>query len=375
MKKAIGLLIAAVLLCGCGAKDTKEAAVEKDSGQKLEQTSIKHASAIKDDTCYKYQRSLLDKHLRDDYDRLYGAMVHSDDKVLLDCSMPYVMRLFDAVTFDHPELFWANYSYDYEESRDKDQVTLYPSYEYSISDQKDLQQQVDAIVNPLLKQARAKKSEYAQVKFLFDWIIDHTEYENVEEDNQNMLSVFLNGKAVCAGYSKSFKYMLDQLKIPNAIILVQVKEDPEEYHVINMVQMDKQWYYIDPTFGDIKVEKSYKDFRYAYFAMTSKEMLNIYTPQQDYKKTSAYKDSYFYRNGSYITQYDEGAIVNIIQSNLSNPNPCLAIKCGNVQTYEKVKQLLKSQHIFDLFAQAGFNPQEFEYYDVKENYCFFLNYW
>ncbi|MFQ7536041.1 MAG: hypothetical protein ACLRL6_01000 [Clostridium sp.] len=34
-----------------------------------------------------------------------------------------------------------------------------------------------------------------------------------------------------------------------------------------------------------------------------------------------------------------------------------------------------SQHIFDLFQSAGYNPQEFEYYSLDENYCFFLNYW
>ena len=63
------------------------------------------------------------------------------------------------------------------------------------------------------------RSDYERVKLLYDWIIDRSDYVNKEENNQNMLSVFLDKKAVCAGYSKSFKYLLDQLHIPNAIIL------------------------------------------------------------------------------------------------------------------------------------------------------------
>lgn len=375
MKPYVGILLTSLFLFGCSATQKEAEQDLRDPSVELKQTSIRNSTAIDDDTCYKYQRSLLHENLQDDYDRLYGALLHHEASVLLDCSMPYVMTLFDAVTFDHPELFWSNYEYNYKESADKKSVTLYPSYAYDKKESAALQKQVDAVASPLLQKAREKQGDYEKVKFLYDWIIDHTDYVNKEENNQNMLSVLLDQKAVCAGYSKSFKYLLDQLDIPNAVILVQVIENPDEYHVVNMVQMDKAWYYLDPTFGDIKIEKSYANYRYAYFGMTSEEMENIYTPQQEIKKTTAVKDSFFYHEGAYLKGYDEDQITAIIASNINNPNPCLAIKCNSRQTYEHVKQLLRSQHIFDLFENAGYNPQEFEYYSLDENYCFFLNYW
>lgn len=375
MKRYVGILLTSLVLFGCSATQKTEVKEQKDPAVELKQTSIQNSKAINEDTCYKYQRSLLHENLQDDYDRLYGALLHHESSVLLDCSMPYVMKLFDAVTFDHPELFWSNYEYNYKESDDKESVTLYPSYAYDQEETAKLQKQVDAVAAKILQEAEAKQTDYERVKLLYDWIIDRSDYVNKEENNQNMLSVFLDKKAVCAGYSKSFKYLLDQLHIPNAIILVQVIENPEEYHVINMVQMDKQWYYLDPTFGDIKIEKSYNNYRYAYFAMTSEEVENIYVPQQEIKQTAAYKDSFFYQRDAYLKGYDENQIIAIIASNINNPDPCLAIKCDSIQTYEQVKQLLRSQHVFDLFQSAGYNPQEFEYYSLDENYCFFLNYW
>ena len=59
---------------------------------------------------YQESREIMSNY---DYDRLYGALLHHEASVLLDCSVPYVMTLFDAVTFDHPELFWSNYEYNY----------------------------------------------------------------------------------------------------------------------------------------------------------------------------------------------------------------------------------------------------------------------
>ena len=237
MKRYGIILLTSLILFGCSATQKAEEKEQKDPAVELKQTSIQNSKAINEDTCYKYQRSLLHENLQDDYDRLYGALLHHESSVLLDCSMPYVMKLFDAVTFDHPELFWSNYEYNYKESDDKESVTLYPSYAYDQEETANLQKQVDAVAEEILQKAEAKQTDYERVKLLYDWIIDRSDYVNKEENNQNMLSVFLDKKAVCAGYSKSFKYLLDQLHIPNAIILVQVIENPEEYHVLSLIHI------------------------------------------------------------------------------------------------------------------------------------------
>ena len=118
MKPYVGILLTSLLLFGCSATQKEAEQDLRDPSVELKQTSIRNSTAIDDDTCYKYQRSLLHENLQDDYDRLYGALLHHEASVLLDCSVPYVMTLFDAVTFDHPELFWSNYEYNYKVSED-----------------------------------------------------------------------------------------------------------------------------------------------------------------------------------------------------------------------------------------------------------------
>lgn len=372
--KKLGLLLLSLLLCGCSdiSPSNKK---EKSENEILEETSVKNKKLLKEDTCAKLNKEFLDKSLWDDYDRLYGAMKNSEFKVRLNCSPTEVESIFDAVSFDHPELFWADYDYSSLPMENDTYTIVYPTYTYEGADIEAAQKRVDDVVNPLIEELEALPDDYEKVRQVYDFIIDRTEYIDHEKNNQNMLSVLLDGEAVCAGYSKSMKYILDKLQIPNAIILVKVTKEPDEYHVVNMVEMDGEYYYLDPTFGDIKVEKSYANYRYAYFGMTSEEMLNIYTPQQEYKETKAIKDSYFYREDAYMESYDEDKIISIIRNNLKDPNPCLFIKCKNKDIYQQTKKTMDSQHIFDLFQAAGYTPSQFQYYYLDENYCFFINYW
>lgn len=374
MKKTILLFLCVLILSGCSTS-IKEETPKKSDSEQLEEKTIQNKKLIKNDTCSKLSKDFLDKSLWDDYDRLYGALKESQFKVRLNSNPTYVSRIFDAVTFDHPELFWVDYDYTSMPMENESYTIVYPTYTYEGNAIEETQKQVDAVVNPLIKKMEKLPNDYEKVKAVYDYVIDRTEYIDKEKNNQNMLSVLLDGEAVCAGYSKSMKYLLDKLSIPNAILLVKVTKEPDEYHVINMVQMDGEYYYMDPTFGDIKIEKSYANYRYAYFGMTSKEMLNIYTPQQEYKKTSAVKDSYFYQEDAYMESYDENKIISLIQRNLKDPNPCLFLKCRNKEVYEQTKETMDSQHIFDLFQAAGYSPSQFQYYYLDDTYCFFINYW
>lgn len=379
MKRNLCLLLIPLLLCGCSAlQDGSKKNEQKATASltELKETSEKNSERIKDDACYSYRRFQLEKELQDDYDRLYGAIYNHEEEVLVECDSSDVLeQLFTAVTYDHPELFWTNNEYKYRENDEKNSFTMIPSYAYDANQSSELQKQVDAEAEPILKKAQSMASDYEKVKCLYDWIIDETTYVNKKENNQNMLSMLLDKKAVCAGYSKAFKYLLDALKIPNAILQVQVKEKPEEYHVINMVMMDNEWYYLDPTAGDIKVKETYANYRYAYFAMTSKEIEALYIPLQEYEESDAYKNTFFYQKGAYLESYDENRIIEIITDNVNDPDPCLAIKCSDQDTYEAVQQLFQTQHIFELFDLAGYSPHEFEYYSLDDIQCFFLNYW
>lgn len=63
---------------------------------------------------------------------------------------------------------------------------------------------------------------------------------------------FCSKIAVCEGYAKGFKVMMDKLNIPCVEVVGYVQNDDGglESHAWNYVQVDNKWYLVDPTFSD-----------------------------------------------------------------------------------------------------------------------------
>ena len=68
------------------------------------------------------------------------------------------------------------------------------------------------------------KDDYEKAKKLYELLIDNVDYRANAEYNQNILSVFLNEKTVCAGYAKAYKYLLDQIEIPCMVLTGNVDD-------------------------------------------------------------------------------------------------------------------------------------------------------
>nr|WP_258176930.1 transglutaminase domain-containing protein [Mycoplasma leachii] len=66
--------------------------------------------------------------------------------------------------------------------------------------------------------------------------------------NQNAHSALVKLKTVCTGYAKGLKLILEELGIPCKFIEGQSKrEEFAAKHAWNLVQIDNEWYHVDPT--------------------------------------------------------------------------------------------------------------------------------
>jgi len=115
-------------------------------------------------------------------------------------------------------------------------------------------------------------SEYEQVKYVHDWMIDYLEYDTTYQkaDIHNVYGAFANGKAVCEGYARSFKYILDGLGIENVLVSGTATNSSgvTETHAWNYVKIDGKWYAIDITWDDPIIKgggKLTEELRYQYF--------------------------------------------------------------------------------------------------------------
>lgn len=361
MKYMFSIFIILTMLCsGCSQVNTNK----EDVTPVIE---IKQKDLV-----YQYHRNNLNQNEQEIYDTIYQGVLSLQTEIHLSCDEETLSDILLMVCNDHPELFWLNTKYEY--SITDEDIIFYPNYTYTAEEIKEKQKEADAVSQSIIEQVQTLSSDYEKVVFLYDWIINETDYIDGTENNQNMLSVLLDHQAVCAGYSESLKYLLDQLSIPNGIILVKAKDNTDEFHVINLVQMDQEWYYLDPTFGDIKVEEGFDTYRYTYFVMTSEEIEKIYFPQQEYTQTQAYKNNYFYKNNMYLDTYNEQTLAKLLLNAIQNDEPCIAIKCKDAAGYEDIKQIIESNQIFNLFHSIGYYPQGIRYYMIDETYCFFISY-
>ncbi len=103
--------------------------------------------------------------------------------------------------------------------------------------------------------ALAETSDYQIAFALHDKIIDDIEYAYDEQGQpsdenwaHNIIGAFINGKAVCEGYAKSFSLLLNACGVENAY--VSGTSNIGEGHAWNTAKIDGNWYWYDLTWDD-----------------------------------------------------------------------------------------------------------------------------
>lgn len=145
---------------------------------------------------------------------------------------------------------------------------------------------VDAAITEV-RNARGKisgNSTYEVILSAHDLLVDNVEYDKTLS-NQNIRNVYgtlCNNKAVCEGYAKTFKYMMDAVNIPCIVVIGNAtnSKGENESHAWNYVKIDGIWYGIDATWDDPVLigggKLSNKD-KYKYF-LRGKSLLDNHTP-------------------------------------------------------------------------------------------------
>lgn len=114
--------------------------------------------------------------------------------------------------------------------------------------------QVEKAATQLVNNANNYSTRYDKVKYIHDYITEHTEYDQQGDvNNSDVYGNLIKGKSVCEGYAKTFKYLLDKMDIPCVVICGDgIADDGDtEFHAWNYVQMeDNNWYAVDTTWDD-----------------------------------------------------------------------------------------------------------------------------
>ena len=115
-------------------------------------------------------------------------------------------------------------------------------------------------------------SDYQKIREVHNWLVNNVEYDiNLEsEEPYSICGALTDGEAVCEGYARSFKYIMDELQIPCVLVSgTGTNSNGEtESHAWNYVWLNDNWYAIDVTWDDpVIVGNGYvpEDTRYRHF--------------------------------------------------------------------------------------------------------------
>jgi len=131
------------------------------------------------------------------------------------------------------------------------------------------------------EQMLVMSTKQEQIKALHDWIVDNVEYDSsMQSVNRYTINGALQDRiAVCEGYAKLFKYILDSVEIENVLVSGTAinSEGESEKHMWNYVQLDGVWYGVDCTWDDPIIKgngKVTEQIKYKYF-LKGKEVFDL----------------------------------------------------------------------------------------------------
>lgn len=124
---------------------------------------------------------------------------------------------------------------------------------------------------------------YTKIAKVHNWLIYFVNYENEEtsKDQYTIYGALKSGKAVCEGYARTFKYLMDGVGVPCVLVSGTGKNSQGqiESHAWNYVQINDTWYAIDVTWDDPVVEGGTQtdEMKYKYFLKGSDEFFKEHT--------------------------------------------------------------------------------------------------
>lgn len=300
------------------------------------------------------------------YLEIYDILTNIDDNVYISTTDKQIIDpVFNCVLNDHPELFYVEgYEYtEYKTAGYTTRIAFSGRYNMSVEEIEQNQMLIDQRVNEYLANIPETTDEYYKVKYIYEYLIYNTEYDSEAENNQNICSVFIEGRSVCQGYAKAFQYLLNKLDIQSYLVTGFVNSGR---HAWNLVRVNNEYYYIDPTWGDasysVREDESESsdgfcpDINYDYFLVSTEELMKTHSLEKvvQLPECNSITDNYFVREGLYITEYNEQQLLNIFDSEAVRAADYVTIKCCDSYTFDIVRsKLIDEQRVFSLISNRG----------------------
>lgn len=226
----------------------------------------------------------------------------------------YAAEIVRQVSYDHPELFYVDYS-SVSYLQGALGLTYQPGYILPTSKIGGVEAALESQAEKILKKMHTDgvSSLYAKVRWIHNYLIRNLsyDYESLQLPKASAHSIqgaLQEKSAVCEGIAKTFLYLCDRENIPAALVVGSADGGEagigdNSLHAWNLVKLGDTWYHIDPTF-DLCHSQSVKANRYDYFCVSDADMMRDHVFEKKVECPSSEK-SYFIQTGCLVRNMND----------------------------------------------------------------------
>lgn len=308
------------------------------------------------------------------YDALLQAIKdHRNTAIVEDCASVDIVKISEAVEYDHPELFW----YKRPTSTCGNEVAL--AYGASAEEAAVLQRRIDEIVPKYLEGIDDSMSAYDVALRIHARVIASVDYDTIALNRETqaggpapdkidylrtICGVLLDGKAVCEGYARAMQYLLQKCGIECAEVAGHIRKENGEFdgaHAWNILKVDGDYYYLDTTWDDSSntvqtVKKN--DLGFDYFCITTEELTRtreLDLCPTDVPPCDATRGNYYHHNDYVLDTYDLSKIKAIAQTAAGSKCKSFTFKCNSKELLDETLSRLctDGQDCYDALKAAA----------------------
>lgn len=233
-------------------------------------------------------------------DAFSSLLIKSNGQELLK---QYYQSAIEAYTYDNPEIFYLNPNKMYLniETTTRGSTKTYNAYINNgsqtnyLTDEFSSKEQISQAISSLqnirssILQNRTGNT-YDDIKMVHDYIINNTEYDTTlsKPNIYNIYGTLISKQAVCEGYARTFKYLMDGLGVPCTLVIGKAtnSEGKTENHAWNYVKIGDKWYAIDSTWDDPVSSTGWvsQSSKYKYFLKGSGEFSKDHIPSTQFSE-------------------------------------------------------------------------------------------
>lgn len=377
-----GLLVAILFLNGCSyeelacevrdylqlnneeqvlLKDEDSGAVSARALEDVEQAPAEAVDGLKEEQTQAFHYNRLSEPEQKLYGEiLYILQEHLEDIQISTTDSGEVEKVFQCVLNDHPEIFYVEgYTLTrYALGEELKMMTLSGTYSMTPEAIEAKKQLIDSYVNQCFASLpTGDGSQYAIARYVYEYLIENTEYDAGAPDNQNICSVFITHRSVCQGYAKATQYLLQKAGIEATLIMGTVQNG--EGHAWNLVKLDGENYFMDTTWGDASYQMtegsvqnagSLPPINYDYLCVTTGQLSKTHTIEEvvPVPVCTAMTDNYYVREGLYFTELSKDRIADVFARAYERQSSYVTLKCSRREVYEEIRRfLIEEQGIFE----------------------------